>query len=101
MAISYAHRGEHILLFAPEFIEVRTVHTGKLVQVVEGAGIRRVDIGLLGSDKDPANAPIYATSGPEAQGLIVDTILELVETTEIRPSKAAEVPGMWDEFEFM
>ena len=31
-AVAYSHRGAYVLLFSPEFIEVRTVQTGKLVR---------------------------------------------------------------------
>ncbi|RDX57314.1 hypothetical protein OH76DRAFT_1476727 [Lentinus brumalis] len=98
-ATSYSWRGEHILLFSPEFIEIRTVQTGKLVQVIEGADMRRVDVGLLTSDKDLTT--LVAMKGREEQGLVVDTLQELVETTEIRTTRSSEVPGMFDDFEVM
>ena len=78
---------------------MRAVRSGKLVQVLEGADIRRVDIGVLGAESDPATAAMYATRGEEDQGLIVDTIRELIETTELKTTRAADVPGMWDEFD--
>lgn len=98
-ATSCSWRGEHLLLFSPEFIEIRTVHTGKLVQVIEAAEIRRIDVGLLNPDKDATT--LIAVKGREEHGLVVDTIQELVETTEIRTTRPNEVPGMFDDFEVM
>ncbi|KAI0749365.1 hypothetical protein C8Q80DRAFT_1100784 [Daedaleopsis nitida] len=98
-AAAYSWRGEHLLLFSPEFVEIRTVRTGKLVQVVEGEGIRRVDTGLISSERDATT--IVAVRGREEQGLTVDTLQEFVETTEIRTTRPHEVPGMWDDFEVM
>ncbi|KAI0649128.1 hypothetical protein C8Q79DRAFT_904017 [Trametes meyenii] len=98
-AVSYAHRGDYVILFSPEFVEVRTVHTGKLVQVVEGADMRRVDVGLLNADMD--NATLFAMRGQEERGLVQDMVLELVETAELRTPRASEVPGAWDEFDIL
>ncbi len=75
------------------------MQTGKLVQVIEGADMRRVDVGLLTSDKDLTT--LVAMKGREEQGLVVDTLQELVETTEIRTTRSSEVPGMFDDFEVM
>ena len=107
-ADSYVHRGEHVLLFSLEFIEIRTVRTGKLVQVIEGAGMRRVDVGLLGEESrreqeamKTTPTTMYVTNGREADGLVGDTIVELIETAELQTTRATEVPGMWDEFEMM
>ncbi|CDO75557.1 hypothetical protein BN946_scf184883.g19 [Trametes cinnabarina] len=98
-AASYAHRGDYILLLSPEFIEVRTVHTGKLVQVIEGADIRRIDAGLLSPDKD--STTLVAMKGKEDRGLVADKVLELVETSELRTPRVSEVPGAWDEFDVL
>ena len=98
-ATACSWRGDHVLLFSPEFIEIRTVSTGKLVQVIEAAEIRRIDVGLLNPDKDATT--LIAVKGREEQGLVVDTIQELVETTEIRTTRPHEVPGMFDDFEVM
>lgn len=99
-AASYAHRGKYLLLFSTEFIEIREVRSGKLVQVIEGEGMRRVDVGLLGPDRDAPT--LFAVSGEQDKdGLVVDAIKELVETADLTAARAAEVPGMWDEFELM
>ncbi|KAI0367745.1 hypothetical protein BV20DRAFT_1045369 [Pilatotrama ljubarskyi] len=98
-ATSYAHRGDYIMLISPEFIEVRTVHTGKLVQVIEGSDIRRIDVGLLSPDKD--RTTLIAMRGREEQGLVADRVVELVETSELRTPRVSEVPGAWDEFDIL
>ncbi|KAI0359880.1 hypothetical protein OH77DRAFT_1419213 [Trametes cingulata] len=98
-ATSYVHRGDYIMLISPDFIEVRTVHTGKLVQVIEGSDIRRVDFGLLSPDKD--SPTLVAMRGREERGLVVDRVVELVETSELRTPRASEVPGAWDEFDIL
>ena len=41
-ADSYAHRGGHLILVSSSFIEIRHLHTGKLVQVIEGNDMRLV-----------------------------------------------------------
>ncbi|KAL7279187.1 hypothetical protein ACG7TL_007027 [Trametes sanguinea] len=98
-AASYVHRGDYILLFSPEFVEVRTVHTGKLVQVIEGADIRRIDAGVLSPDKD--STTLIAMRGAEDHGLVTDKVVELVETSELRTPRVSEVPGAWDEFDVL
>ncbi len=40
-ATAYAHRGDHLVLSSPKFIEVRSIVSGKLVQVI-GGGVRLV-----------------------------------------------------------
>ncbi|KAI0661715.1 hypothetical protein C8Q70DRAFT_673507 [Cubamyces menziesii] len=100
-AMSYAHRGDYLLLISPDFIEVRTVNTGKLVQVVEGADMRRIDIGLLSPDKDNTGSTLIAMKGKEDKGLVSDRIVELVETAELRTPRVSDVPGAWDEFDIL
>lgn len=92
------HRGDHILLFSSEFVEVRTVQTGKLVQVIEAEDVRLAYRGLLPAD----TTVLVACRGREERGVVVDKIVELVETSEIttpRASAASAVPGMWDEWD--
>ena len=78
---------------------MRTVETGRLCQIIQGEDIRRVDVGLLTSEKDATT--LVAMKGREEQGLVVETLQELVETTEIKTTRASEVPGMFDDFEVM
>ncbi|KAH9945453.1 uncharacterized protein BXZ73DRAFT_86925 [Epithele typhae] len=98
-AAAYALRGEHLLLFSPEFVEVRTVRTGKLVQTIAAEDVRRVDVGLLSADREPTT--IVAMRGQEEQGLVVDDICELVETADLKATGAAQPPEMWDDFDTM
>ncbi|KAH9903012.1 hypothetical protein C8Q73DRAFT_798049 [Cubamyces lactineus] len=100
-ATSYAHRGDFLLLISPDFIEVRTVNTGKLVQVVEGADMRRIDVGLLSPDKDNTGSTLIAMKGKEDKGLVSDRIVELVETAELHTPRVSDVPGAWDEFDVL
>ena len=94
----FVHRGEHILLFSSGFIEVRTVQTGKLVQVIEAGEVRLAYRGLL-----PADATmLVACSGRVERGVVTERIVELVETSEIttpRASAVSAVPGMWDDWD--
>ncbi|KAH9949942.1 hypothetical protein B0H21DRAFT_725350 [Amylocystis lapponica] len=77
------------------FIEVRTVHTGKLVQVLEGADVRLVYAGLLPMDK----TTLVAMKGRDERGAVADQLMELVETAELATPLAASVPALWDEFD--
>ncbi|TFY60446.1 hypothetical protein EVJ58_g5139 [Rhodofomes roseus] len=96
-ASAFAHRGDHILLFSPEFIEVRTVQTGKLVQVVDFPDVRLAYQGLLPTDR----TVLVACRGRSERGVVIDKIVELVETSEITTPRASAVsiPGLWDEWD--
>ncbi len=92
-ATSVAQRGEHILLISPEFVEIRTVASGKLMQVIEGQNIRLVHasersilVAMQGDDKHVAGT--------------VDKLVELVETAELGAQRQdTNVPGLWDEWD--
>ncbi|EKM58279.1 uncharacterized protein PHACADRAFT_140069, partial [Phanerochaete carnosa HHB-10118-sp] len=92
-ATSCAHRGEHVLLFSPEFIEIRSLATGKLVQVIEGSDIRLVHasergifVAMHGDDK--------GGGGPN------DRLVELIETADLTAQQqTSNVPGVWDEWD--
>ncbi|EJF64968.1 hypothetical protein DICSQDRAFT_159921 [Dichomitus squalens LYAD-421 SS1] len=100
-AVSYSYRGDYIILFSPEFIEIRTVRTGKLMQVIEGEDIRRVDVGLLSDGRDATT--LVAWKGREERGLVVDTLVELIETAPLQhsSSRASEVRSeqQWADFD--
>lgn len=97
-ATAFAHRGAHILLFSPEFVEIRNVATGRLVQVIEGRDVRLLHSG------PPVSAPVLiAMRGKtDDRSGLSDEILELVETTAIvtpgTPAPGA-VEGIWDEWD--
>ena len=91
-ATAFAHpgNGEHVLLFSPEFIEVRTVGTGRLVQVIEGEDIRLVHAS--------ERAVLVAMKGPQD----ADKLVELIETAELSALGGQDdgVPsGVWDEWD--
>lgn len=46
-ATVYAHRGSHLLLFSPRFIEVRSINTLKLIQIVEMGDVRPLRCGWM------------------------------------------------------
>lgn len=94
VATSYAHRGDHVLLFSPEFVEVRSTATGSFVQAIEGADIRLLHSGQAGSK----TLPILLGMRGDSDGY--DHIYELVETTAVRsPSPTTAVPAMWDDWD--
>ena len=75
---SFAHRGNHVLLFSPDFIEVRNINTGRLVQVIEGTDQRLLH---CGQEEDARNSILIAMKGSkDDQDGVSDKITELVET---------------------
>ncbi|KAI0342848.1 hypothetical protein BDW22DRAFT_1357379 [Trametopsis cervina] len=94
-AASYARRGSNILLFSSEFIEIRDIATGKLIQVIEGHDIR----GVHASDR--AIFVAMTGSGDKNTGSGTDKLVELIETADLsvlrkQDSKSA---AMWDEWD--
>lgn len=98
-AESYAHRGEHLLLFSSDFLEVRHLPTGRLVQVLQGQDLR-----VLHSDPAGDSPILMARRGTkdDSNGTS-DQICELVETRELNSAVARPVvsggPGLWDEWD--
>ena len=94
---AYARCGPHLLLFAPDFVEVRALQSGRLVQVLEGADVRLVARGAL----QPDQPVLVAMRGRDEGGAVVDTLVELVETSELRPRRRSKtVQGLlWDEWD--
>ncbi|KAF9003954.1 hypothetical protein BDQ17DRAFT_1399669 [Cyathus striatus] len=107
-ATSYTARGEHILLFSTNFIEIRNISTGRIVQVIEGKDIRLLYGGPLG-DSDPILVAMWGERDDEKGAS--EKIIELVETKEIgmqmppTPSSASSFSsaggsaGLWDEWD--
>ncbi|KIK10379.1 hypothetical protein K443DRAFT_670999 [Laccaria amethystina LaAM-08-1] len=98
-ATSYAHRQGHVLLFSPEFIEIRSAINGRIVQVIEGNDIRLLFSGPMTSKDDPV---MFAMRGDKDDGGgVSEKIVELKETSEIAPVTplSASVPVMWDEWD--
>lgn len=98
-AVSYAVRGPHVLLFSPQFIEVRNVTNGRLVQVLEGADIRLLHSGSAGLSEE--NILVAMRGAKDDQEGVSDKIVELVETTEIPAvtPAAGPHPAFWDEWD--
>ena len=96
-ATSYAHRGVHVLLFSPQFIEIRDVTTGRLVQVIEANDLRLLHAGPM---EDADDTILVAMTGEkDDQDGISDKIVELVETREIISAAPSAVPSLWDEWD--
>jgi RHO1 GDP-GTP exchange protein 1/2 len=100
-AVSYTHRGVHVLLFSPQFIEVRNVMTGRLVQVIEGIDIRL----LYTPTTSNADDTILVSMRGEADDdhSVSEKVVSLVETSEIsalHASANAAIPTeAWDEWD--
>jgi len=74
-ATAYALRDDHLLLFSPGFIEVRSVRTGKLVQIKEVHEMRLLRPGSSGTD-----VPVAVMPGirPDDDGGRTERLVELV-----------------------
>ena len=95
-ATAYAHRGPHVLLFSPTFIEVRSIASGKLVQMIEGSDVRLLHSGSTEEDMLVA----AMTGGVEDESGLSEKVLELVKTTAIDPqAPATRVQQHWDEWD--
>lgn len=92
-AQSYAHKGAHILLFSPEFIEVRSIASGSLVQVISGSEIRLLHYNSTTSSPE-SDLILMAIDG--GAGMVTDTIAELVQTAEIPQSPQVSTDMMFD-----
>ncbi|KAF8896352.1 hypothetical protein BD779DRAFT_1668158 [Infundibulicybe gibba] len=95
-ALSYVHRGDHILLFSAYFIEVRNITTGQIVQVIEADGIRLMFNPYMVKDE---NILVAMRGGKDDESGISDKIAELVETSEITTAAPVTVPAMWDDWD--
>jgi RHO1 GDP-GTP exchange protein 1/2 len=84
------------LLFSPKFIEVRSIGSGKLVQVIEGEDVRLVHSGLTEDDM-----LVAAMKGDiEDENGLSEKVLELVPTAAIDTQElAGRVEQYWDEWE--
>ena len=82
------HRDEHVLLFSSQFIEIRHVRTGRLIQVILGRDIRLLNAGIL-----PNTALLVAKKGKkndyDGQS---DAIFELLKTTELPLTSPGDSP---------
>ncbi|KAH8099970.1 hypothetical protein BXZ70DRAFT_1024921 [Cristinia sonorae] len=98
-ADSFAHRNGHLILVSSSFIEIRTLHTGKLVQVIEG-----IDIQLVHASERSAMISMKADGGKSNETEY--KLVELVETANLAEQQAQlRSPGvnghqgLWDEWD--
>ncbi|KAI0322603.1 hypothetical protein OF83DRAFT_1049094 [Amylostereum chailletii] len=101
-AVAYTRRGAHILLFSPDFVEVRTVQTGRLVQVIEGREVRLLQRGLGEDEKEMLIVGLKGEHDDKTG--VSEKLVELVQTSEIRkptamPPTKGSSQGMWEEWD--
>jgi RHO1 GDP-GTP exchange protein 1/2 len=95
-ATAYAHRGPHVLLFSPEFIEVRSIASGELVQVIEGADVRLLHTGFTQQDM----LVVAMTGTIENEEGLSEKIVELTRTTALDTrAPVVRVEQLWDEWD--
>ncbi|KDQ59244.1 hypothetical protein JAAARDRAFT_192767 [Jaapia argillacea MUCL 33604] len=96
-ATSFASRNDLILLFSPQFIEIRNINHGRLVQVIEGQDIRLLHTGLKFDD-----SILVAMKGDkdDREG-VSEMIMQLNPTSEInaRAGSTTSNERIWDEWD--
>ncbi|KAG2157870.1 uncharacterized protein EDB93DRAFT_730686 [Suillus bovinus] len=102
-ATSFAHRGSHVLLFSSEFIEIRSISTGRLDQVIEGRDIRLLLHTNLKSHPGDDTLLVAMRGTKDDKDGVSDKIIELVRTGEFNsmqtPMISTPVEGLWDEWD--
>lgn len=102
-ATSFAHRGSHVLLFSSEFIEIRSLSTGRLDQVIEGSDIRLLLHTNLKSHSADDTLLVAMRGTKDDKDGVSDKIIELVRTAEFSsiqtPMTPASAEGIWDEWD--
>lgn len=93
---SYASRNGHILLISYEFIEIRNVTTGRIVQVIEGEDIRLLYSGPYVKKDSPV---LVAMRGKKDKNGQSEKIVELLETEEISLLTPEVDVLIWDEWD--
>ncbi|KAG6909050.1 hypothetical protein DXG01_002202 [Tephrocybe rancida] len=98
-ATSFAHKGNHVFLISPQFIEIRNINTGSIVQVIEGEDIR-----LLHAGRGKEEALVAMRGSKDDKDGASEKIVELVETAELTiatpmSAVAASGPSVWDEWD--
>ncbi|KAK7690932.1 hypothetical protein QCA50_006035 [Cerrena zonata] len=92
-ATSYACRNDNLILFSKNFIEIRAIQTGKLIQVIEGEDIRMVHA----SEEAVLVAMKQKEDGQHVDGR--DVLMELVPTQAIEASPVLQSRELWDEWD--
>ncbi|KAK2460341.1 hypothetical protein APHAL10511_007730 [Amanita phalloides] len=104
-AQSFAYRRNHVLLFSRDFIEVRDVRNGRLLQTIEGVDIRLLYFNRSLENTDPIVLCMKGKRGDQED--VGDKIVELIETVEWKPTSPIEsvstihtgTPMLWDEWD--
>ncbi|KAG6813393.1 hypothetical protein H0H92_011370 [Tricholoma furcatifolium] len=92
-ATSFAHRGNYVFLISPMFIEIRSMATGLIVQVIEG-----MDIRLLNREHD--EVLIAMRGNKDDKDGISEMVAELTETAELPvATPVTPHPTAWDEWD--
>jgi len=95
---TYASRNSHVLLISPEFIEVRNITSGRIVQVIEGRDIRLLYSDPYTKKDDPVL--VVMQGGKTDQEGQSEKVLALVETEEIAlVSPTTTNASLWDEWD--
>ncbi|THH33188.1 hypothetical protein EUX98_g965 [Antrodiella citrinella] len=98
-ADSFAHHGTHLILISSSYIEIRTLNTGKLVQVLEGTDMRLVhasERSVMISMKGDGGR----TNETECNLVeLVETAVLAEQQAQIRSSNARSTQGIWDEWD--
>ncbi|KAF8627002.1 hypothetical protein AX15_004586 [Amanita polypyramis BW_CC] len=105
-AQSFAYRGCHLLLFSSDFIEIRDIRSGRLIQVIEGDEIRLLYFNASVGNNDPI---IIGMKGRNDKEGVTDKLVELAETVELKPSSTirstisipvtSTTAVLWDEWD--
>jgi RHO1 GDP-GTP exchange protein 1/2 len=83
-----------LLLFSAEFVEIRSLATGKLVQVIEGFDIRLVHA------SERSILVVMRGSGDKHGDGAGEKLVELVETVDLATQQqSTNTPGLWDEWD--
>jgi RHO1 GDP-GTP exchange protein 1/2 len=98
-ATSYAHCGTHVLLFSPEFIEIRHVETGRLHQVIEGSDIRLLYSGRVDGMDD--SILVAMRSNNETADGHCEKVVELCETSTLSNPTVSPTgkEALWDQWD--
>ncbi|KAJ3783008.1 hypothetical protein GGU11DRAFT_848965 [Lentinula aff. detonsa] len=96
---SFAQRGTHVLLFSTQFIEIREILTGRIVQVIEGEDIRLMYAGPTPDNHEPILVAMRGEQDKKEGN--VEKIVELQETSEISAVRTptTALPAMWEEWD--
>lgn len=92
-----------MLLFSSEFIEIRSLSTGRLDQVIEGSDIRLLLHTNLKSHSVDDTLLVAMRGTKDDKDGVSDKIIELVQTAEFSsmqtPMASTPVEGLWDEWD--